>query len=165
MHMGYSYETERPKLFTEDGQVMLLKIRDNVQRLLKEAGAVRADRAIESVGGDSWLMLACLDRLVELGEIRRVSEGTCGQHQVFVGARGEWSVRLSSSRQVPGGRTMTFDERSTKLLRALVIAWDVDDGEEADDVLRACRRHLGLVLRDDQRSHEEQLAAILEADE
>lgn len=85
--MSYQYTVERPKLFTEDGQVMFLKIRDNAQRLLREAGAFRADKAWKDVSGNSWQMLACLDRLVELGEIERISVNTWGQNQVFIESR------------------------------------------------------------------------------
>jgi hypothetical protein len=39
-----------------------------------------------SGGGDTWDMLACMDRLVELGEIREVTMNgdVAGQHRVFV---------------------------------------------------------------------------------
>jgi len=81
----YTYEIERPKLFTEEGQVMFLQIRDNVKALTKVAGAVRAQEAWKGVGGDGWLMLACLDRLVELREIREITDATeYGQSRVFV---------------------------------------------------------------------------------
>lgn len=81
----YTYEIERPKLFTEEGQIMLLQIRDNVKKLLSLAGAVRAQEAWKGVGGDGWLMLACLDRLVELREIREITDATVhGQSRVFV---------------------------------------------------------------------------------
>jgi len=58
--------------------------------VLATAGAFQMGKAIEGVCGDSWQMMACVDRLVELGEIRRVSPpGTVwGQHEVFV-ATGE----------------------------------------------------------------------------
>ena len=86
--MMYEYSTERAKLFTEEGQVMFLKIRDNVQRLLKEAGAVRAQEALGNVCGDGWTMLACLDRLVELREIRRVERAhhVNAQDEIYVRA-------------------------------------------------------------------------------
>jgi hypothetical protein len=85
--MGYVYADERSKLFTEDGQVTFLKIRDNVKRLLSSAGAFTSEKAMASVSGDSWMMLAALDRMVELKEIRKVTaDGTTwGQHQVFTG--------------------------------------------------------------------------------
>lgn len=84
--MPYDYATERPAIFTEDGQVMLLKIRDNAARLIQAAGAVRFQEMTANVVGDSWTMLACVDRLVELGELREVTPpGSCaGQHRVFV---------------------------------------------------------------------------------
>lgn len=81
----YNYQTEKPKIFTEDGQERFLKIRDNVQRLLKQSGAVMMEKAISAVTGDSWLPMACVDRLVELKEIREITkEGVAGQHRVFV---------------------------------------------------------------------------------
>lgn len=83
----YKYSEAKPRLFTEDGQKMFLAIRDNVHRLLKLAGAVRMEEAMCG-GGSSWDMLACVDRLVELGEIREITNGdVAGQHRVFVSAR------------------------------------------------------------------------------
>lgn len=87
--MAYSYQTERPKLFTDEGQQMFLAVRDNANRLLASAGAVRMDKAIGVVTGDSWQMLACVDRMVELGELREltnipVSPYVAGQYRVFV---------------------------------------------------------------------------------
>lgn len=83
----YQYEIEKDKIFTEEGQVVFLKIRDNVQRLLKLSGAVMMQNAITGVTGDSWLHLACVDRLVELKEIREITPSSwevAGQHRVFV---------------------------------------------------------------------------------
>lgn len=86
----YSYETERPKLFTDEGQRGLLKTRDRVQHLLKTAGACRMSEIITGDGAsDSWESLARVDRLVEIGEIREITApGEVGQHRVFVAARG-----------------------------------------------------------------------------
>lgn len=82
----YTYAEQRKNIFTEDGQVTFLKIRDNVQCLLKQAGSVRMEEAINGVYGDTWTMLACVDRLVELGEIREITKQgeVAGQHRVFV---------------------------------------------------------------------------------
>jgi hypothetical protein len=82
--MGYKYEEHRPRVFTEEGQVMFLKIRDNAKHLLSLAGAVQSGKLMSGVSGDSWTMLACIDRLVELGELREVTKDTWGQHRVFV---------------------------------------------------------------------------------
>jgi hypothetical protein len=36
-------------------------------------------------GGDSWELMACVDRLIELGEISEIERGDCpGQYRVFV---------------------------------------------------------------------------------
>jgi len=82
--MSYDYQKEREAIFTEDGQRMFLHIRDHVKRLLKEAGAVRMQEAIMGSTGDSWMMLACVDRLVELGEIREIAGDVPGQDRIFV---------------------------------------------------------------------------------
>ncbi len=86
--MAYNYQVERTVLFTEQGQITFLRVRDNVHKLLEVAGAVRMQEAYRGVGGgDSWMLLACVDRLVELGEIVEISKPGCvGQHRVFVKA-------------------------------------------------------------------------------
>lgn len=87
--MSYDYKTERPNLFTEDGQLLFLKIRDRTMLLLKEAGAARAEEIMREACGSSWLQLACIDRMVELGELREVTRpGECyGQYRVFTSTR------------------------------------------------------------------------------
>jgi len=82
--MSYQYNMEKEKLFTDEGQRMFLQIRDNVNKLLASAGAVRMDKAIAKVTGDSWEMLACVDRMVELGELREVTTNVPGQYRVFI---------------------------------------------------------------------------------
>lgn len=82
--MSYRYETERPEVFTEEGQKMFLAIRDQVKELLAKAGAVRMDKAIAGQSGNSWTMLACVDRLVELKEICEITpSGIPNQWRVF----------------------------------------------------------------------------------
>lgn len=86
--MSYVYETEKPWLFTDDGQRCLLKARDAAFRLLDEAGAFMAMKPLSKVDyGDTWKALAILDRLVELGDIREVTVNVWGQDRVFVRAR------------------------------------------------------------------------------
>lgn len=81
----YNYQIEKSKIFTEDGQKTFLKIREKVHHLLKQSGAVMMQNAINEVTGDSWLHMACVDRLVELKEIREITkENVVGQHRVFV---------------------------------------------------------------------------------
>jgi hypothetical protein len=80
----YNYETEKKELFTEEGQVMFLKIRDHVGNLLKQSGAVRMQEAISQATGSNWQMLACVDRMVELGELRELTgKDVAGQYRVF----------------------------------------------------------------------------------
>ncbi len=81
----YSYEKQKPSLFTESGQVIFLRVRDTAKRLLKQSGAFTMGHALGH--GDSWQNMACVDRLVELGEIREIPRGNCAdQDRVFVEA-------------------------------------------------------------------------------
>ncbi len=87
----YNYQNEKQHIFTEEGQLMFLKIRDHVKSCLKVSGAITLGKAISAgTGGDSWQMMACVDRLVELGEIREIAQNgyVAGQNRIFVG-RGE----------------------------------------------------------------------------
>ena len=85
----YSYEAEKEKLFTDEGQRMFIKIRDNVKRLLGSSGAFTMGKATSKVTGDSWQVMACVDRLIELKEIVELtrSDGLTpiAQHRVFMG--------------------------------------------------------------------------------
>ncbi len=85
----YVYEELRPKLFTDEGQRLFLRVRDHAAKLIEQAGAARLDKIVSKESGDSWLLLACVDRLVELGEIREISlSSTFGQHRVFCSGTG-----------------------------------------------------------------------------
>lgn len=83
--MSYVYEIEKTKLFTDGGQRMFLRIRDETHRLLKLSGAVMAEKLLIG-SGDSWTMIACLDRLIELGEIVEVDQNkkVPGQYRIFI---------------------------------------------------------------------------------
>ena len=81
----YQYENEKAAIFTEDGQNMFLKIRDNVNSIIPKSGAIRLGEAIKATSGNSWTMLACIDRMVELGELKEIKYGDCaGQNRIFV---------------------------------------------------------------------------------
>lgn len=83
----YRYEDMREGLFTDAGQRVFLEIRDRVHELLKTAGAFSMAGAFTT--GDTWMMMASVDRLVELGEIREIAQGdVAGQDRIFVAARG-----------------------------------------------------------------------------
>jgi len=83
--MAYDYEKEKPKIFTDKGQVEFLKVRDEAHRLLQDAGAFMIFSACKKISGDTWTMMAYVDRLVELGEIREITgPDVFGQDRVFV---------------------------------------------------------------------------------
>lgn len=81
----YNYQEERHKIFTEEGSVKFNKVRDNVKELLRRSGAVSMFHATRVISGDGWEMMAHVDRLVELGEIREITgREVAGQDRVFV---------------------------------------------------------------------------------
>jgi len=83
--MSYDYATERPELFTERGTKALLKLKDRIAYLLKEAGAFRHAEAMKDADfGSSWQEIAALDYLVEIGEIEVANDKGWAQYRVFV---------------------------------------------------------------------------------
>jgi len=82
----YSYVEQKPRLFDDAGQRMFLSIRDRVHRLLKQSGAITMGSAITGGTGDTWMLLACVDRMVELEEIREVQQvkAVAGQDRIFI---------------------------------------------------------------------------------
>ncbi|HUX16769.1 MAG TPA: hypothetical protein VMW52_09880 [Phycisphaerae bacterium] len=90
--MAYDYEREKPNLFTDEGQRMFLRIRDRAHELILAAGAARMQEIIRGNSGELWEMLACVDRLVELGELREITllpQPGPMQYRVFVRAAKE----------------------------------------------------------------------------
>ena len=81
--MAYDYQTERPALFTDDGQRKFLVVRDRMNKMLEESGAVM--HGCLRLIGDSWFHFACCDRLIELGEIVQINDkSVAGMHRVYV---------------------------------------------------------------------------------
>jgi hypothetical protein len=62
---------------------LFLAVRDRVNELLSNAGAARMGSIIDGLTGDSWFKVACVERLVDLGEIKEVSTNGAGQHRIF----------------------------------------------------------------------------------
>lgn len=83
--MSYDYQTQRAKVFTEDGQKLFLAIRDQAKDMLAKSGAVTSGKLMAH-SGDTWDMLACMDRLLELGELLEVPNphSRAGQHRIFI---------------------------------------------------------------------------------
>jgi len=87
----YKYSELKPTLFTEENQELFLGIRDPVQQMLSVSGAVRMGQAMALPKGagaaDTWTLLACVDRLVEMGELREIPTNGAGQDRVFVSGK------------------------------------------------------------------------------
>ena len=77
--MSYDYTKERELLFTENGQRVFIKIRDKILYHLKHSGAFR----LQEVNIGSWEEIACVDRMVELGELIEFKRECWGQYRVF----------------------------------------------------------------------------------
>lgn len=84
--MTYDYATQRRHVFTEEGQIMFLKIRDQAKSLIARSGAAMSQEITSGCTGNSWDMMACIDRLVEIGEIKEVPNtwSRAGQHRIFI---------------------------------------------------------------------------------
>lgn len=85
--MPYDYRDIKEAIFTDEGQRMFLEIRDRVKRLLAESGAFKLSHVIKGTTGDSWMMIACVDRLREIGEIIELTNITIpvqAQDRVFI---------------------------------------------------------------------------------
>ena len=82
----YCYNAEKHTIFTEEGQRRFLKVRDKARNMLDEAGAFKMFAPLKGLTGNTWEMMANVDRMVELGEIREVTEGmnVAGQDRIFV---------------------------------------------------------------------------------
>lgn len=84
---NYNYEEIRPELFTEEGVELLMKMRDISGKLLFQAGAYTFEKVTRTITGDTWLMMAALDYMVERKEIRMVYEPSNTMNRVYT--RGE----------------------------------------------------------------------------
>lgn len=82
--MSYDYKKEVAWVYTDEGQRQFLRIRDRAAKLVAESGAVTVGALMRGEIGDSFQMLACVDRLVELGEYRYLAVGGVTQHKVLV---------------------------------------------------------------------------------
>ena len=82
----YNYEIEKLKLDTAEGKHVFYHVKETIKNLLSLAGAVRMEEALNKISGDSWTQIACMDRLVELGELKEITDGhdACDQDRVFV---------------------------------------------------------------------------------
>ncbi len=73
------YADLRADIFTESGQIRFLKIRDKIQAAIISSGAFR----LQELGIVAWEDVACVDRMVELGELVEFTRDCWGQFRVF----------------------------------------------------------------------------------
>jgi len=81
--VSYVYAAERAEIFTESGQIAFLKIRDNAHRIIKASGAATMGKLMIGTGS-SWTLMACVHRLVEIGELKSIWDCGAGQDEVFI---------------------------------------------------------------------------------
>jgi hypothetical protein len=85
MLIVYNYDQERSRIFTEDGQALFLKMYDRAKQLISVAGAARLAEIMSKATGDSFLILACMDRMVEMGVLKEATDPKTvwGQDRIF----------------------------------------------------------------------------------
>lgn len=67
--MPYQYQTECPRLFEPDGNSCLAAIRAQALRTIDRYGSVMITSCWDGCPGDTHFILACLDWMVEQGEL------------------------------------------------------------------------------------------------
>jgi len=80
---NYNYDDIRPELFTEEGVELLMKLRDVSGKLLFQAGAYTFEKVVRTITGDTWMMMAALDYMVERKEIRLVYSPSNTMNRVY----------------------------------------------------------------------------------
>jgi len=86
--MSYEYLKERSYVLTKEGQCKMFNVRNVADQAIKISGAVRADKLMDAAGsGNSWSLMAVVDYLVEVGELREIPTYGAWQHRVFVSAK------------------------------------------------------------------------------
>lgn len=85
--MSYDYQTERPYVLTDEGQRRVFAVADFATRAIEMSGAVTAGKLMSAAGsGDSWKLMACVDRLVEIGRLREIAfPRSTWQERIFIG--------------------------------------------------------------------------------
>lgn len=68
----YNYPEVRPEIFTDSGRQKLEVIRQKVSQHLGNSPSITLVQAISGALGDTWVNMACVDRMVELGELEEI---------------------------------------------------------------------------------------------
>lgn len=83
--MTYAYETEKPWLFTDDGQRALFAMLDHARALGLKSGAVSGFALMRGARvGDTFKALALVDRLVETGVLKAVGLGWRSDDRIYI---------------------------------------------------------------------------------
>jgi hypothetical protein len=80
----YNYAQERPWIFTDEGQIALIKAYKNAIRLINIAGAASGMKIVYDCAHNTFKMMALLDRLVEMHELREVTGPNVWENRIFV---------------------------------------------------------------------------------
>lgn len=82
--MSYQYLKERAALFTPEGNANFILNRDTAHDLIRTAGAFRLQEFMaKAKGGNTWFYMACIERLVEMGELVELRRDCWAQYRVF----------------------------------------------------------------------------------
>ncbi len=86
--MSYRYEDLKSWILTDEGQRLCFRTLASAQALIKSAGACMSGKLIGADAPSTWHSLAAIDRLIEVGELREVTNSdVAGQHRIFVAAK------------------------------------------------------------------------------
>jgi hypothetical protein len=80
--VSYDYVKEKPNVFLEENQELFLRMRDNILKMLNSTGAFQTSFALTE-SGDTFLMLAVVDRLEEIHDIKLVYSDKSIQRNVY----------------------------------------------------------------------------------
>jgi hypothetical protein len=80
----YSYQAHRPHVFTEEGQRDLYRVLKAAVALSRQSGAVTGFVLMKGLTGLNWDHLALLDRLEEMGALKKVGTGHRPDDAVYV---------------------------------------------------------------------------------
>lgn len=92
--MAYAYEgLKNDFILTDEGNRRFIRARDAVLSKMKATGAFRAQEMMsviltEGRITDSFMALACIDRMVEIGDLALVYRGHVGQLSIYTEAGG-----------------------------------------------------------------------------
>lgn len=81
----YKYEDYKDKLLSIEGTEMFFNVKKRIDNFLSLSGAFKIENVITKMSGDSWLIMACVDRLVEIAYLKELTDkNVMGQNRVFV---------------------------------------------------------------------------------